>query len=75
MVKKSKVLIELWLLIFWQFSKNHLYDHKFFHENCFFFDIFEITKIGDSLILILPKTRYCKFYNYERFKEAKPPTI
>jgi hypothetical protein len=41
----------------------------------FFFNIFEITKIGDSLILIFPKTQYCKFYNYERFKEAKPPTI
>jgi aminoglycoside N3'-acetyltransferase len=36
---------------------------------------FEKTKIGDSLILIFPKTWNWKFYNYENFKEAKPPTI
>jgi hypothetical protein len=32
-----------------------MYDHKLFHENFLFFDIFEITKIGGSLILIFPK--------------------
>jgi hypothetical protein len=75
MVKISKVLIKLWLLIFWQFSKNRLYDDKFFHENCLFFDVFEITKIGDSFILIFPKTGNWKFYNYEKKNKAKPPTI
>lgn len=62
------------LIFFWKFSKwGHLYDWQFFHENCWFCDVSEITGTSNSLIPIFfpQKTGTLWFFAYENFKEPE----